>query len=126
MPPVVTILEGSFGKKQRPLQHRGSRSCNNKNLREQTKKKVAKSLAEQLLINKAVHYTAWANLQKPEFAAVASAFKESLASMSIAAWSRVFVLQTKHRAYDQFLTSSEKTPRASAEPRGTSTGEPLV
>lgn len=45
------------------------------------KTKVAKSLAEQWMINKAVHYNAWTTLQKGEFESVATAFKELLESM---------------------------------------------
>jgi hypothetical protein len=43
--------------------------------------KVAKSMAEQWMINKAVHYNEWALLEKKEFSTVVQAFKELLESM---------------------------------------------
>jgi hypothetical protein len=45
------------------------------------KDKIAKSLAEQWMINKAVHYNMWANLEKDEFAVVADAFRAMLKTM---------------------------------------------
>ena len=45
------------------------------------KDKISKSSIEQWMINKAVHYNAWANLQPQEFGAVVSAFKDLLKSM---------------------------------------------
>lgn len=43
--------------------------------------KIAKTNIEQWMINKAVHFNAWATLQKSEFEAVVSAFRELLDSM---------------------------------------------
>lgn len=45
------------------------------------KQKIADTQSEQWMINKAVHYNAWANLQPAEFAAVAAAFQALLKSM---------------------------------------------
>lgn len=45
------------------------------------KDKIGKSRTEQWMINKAVHYNAWASLQPKEFEEVATAFKNLLASM---------------------------------------------
>jgi RecF/RecN/SMC N terminal domain len=45
------------------------------------KDKIAKSLAEQWMINKAVHYNMWENLGKDEFAVVADAFQDMLKTM---------------------------------------------
>lgn len=43
--------------------------------------KIAKTNVEQWMINKAVHYNEWVNLQKSEFEAVVSAFRELLDSI---------------------------------------------
>lgn len=45
------------------------------------KKKIAETQSEQWMINKAVHYNAWENLQPHEFAKVAAAFQTFLKSM---------------------------------------------
>jgi hypothetical protein len=45
------------------------------------KKRIAETQSEQWMINKAVHYNGWANLQPKEFATVASAFQAFLKSM---------------------------------------------
>ncbi|WP_292533633.1 AAA family ATPase [Methylocystis sp.] len=47
----------------------------------EAKQKIADTQSEQWMINKAVHYTAWANLQPKEFASVATAFQVFLKSM---------------------------------------------
>ena len=44
-------------------------------------KKIADTQCEQWMINKAVHYNEWANLQPKEFAAVSAAFQAFLKSM---------------------------------------------
>ena len=44
-------------------------------------KKIAATQSEQWMINKAVHYNDWANLQPKEFVAVAEAFHAFLKSM---------------------------------------------
>jgi len=45
------------------------------------KAKIAKSLSEQWMINKAVHYNEWANLQPKELASLVVAFKDFLESL---------------------------------------------
>ena len=45
------------------------------------KAKAAQSQVEQWMINKAVHYNEWHNLQKAEFEAVVAAFKALLITM---------------------------------------------
>jgi hypothetical protein len=49
-----------------------------------TKEKVAATEFERWMINKALHYNAWENLQKHEFVKVASAFQALLKSMQCA------------------------------------------
>lgn len=50
-------------------------------LQADAKKKIAETQSEQWMINKAVHYNEWANLQAKEFAKVAAAFQTLLKSM---------------------------------------------
>jgi hypothetical protein len=50
-------------------------------LQADAKKKVAETQSEQWMINKAVHYNEWANLQAKEFAKVAAAYQTFLKSM---------------------------------------------
>lgn len=47
----------------------------------EAKKKIAETQSEQWMINKAVHYNQWANLQPNDFAKVAAAFQAFLKSM---------------------------------------------
>jgi hypothetical protein len=53
-------------------------------IQKDTKKRVADTQSENWMINKAVHYNQWANLQPKEFAAVAVAFQAFLKSMQCA------------------------------------------
>lgn len=46
-----------------------------------SKQKIAATQSEQWMINRAVHYNEWANLQAKEFEAVAAAFQAFLKSM---------------------------------------------
>jgi RecF/RecN/SMC N terminal domain len=48
------------------------------------KTKIAKTQTEQWMINKAVHYNEWANLQSKELASLVAAFKELLESLRCA------------------------------------------
>jgi recombinational DNA repair ATPase RecF len=50
-------------------------------LEAEAKQKIADTHSEQWMINKAVHYNAWVNLQPREFSAVAVAFRALLKSM---------------------------------------------
>lgn len=50
-------------------------------LQVESKKRVAATKSEEWMINKAVHYNAWADLQPKEFVAVASSFQELLRLM---------------------------------------------
>ena len=50
-------------------------------LQKDTKQKIADTQSEQWMINKAVHYNQWSNLQPKEFAAVAAAYQTLLKSM---------------------------------------------
>jgi hypothetical protein len=45
------------------------------------KAKIAKTQTEQWMINKAVHYDEWANLQSKELASLIAAFKDLLESL---------------------------------------------
>ena len=45
------------------------------------KQKIAVSMSEQWMINKAVHYNEWANLSAKEFGSVVKAFHKLLKSM---------------------------------------------
>lgn len=47
----------------------------------ESKKRVAATKSEEWMINKAVHYNAWADLQSKEFAAVVSSFQQLLQMM---------------------------------------------
>ncbi|MET4448907.1 hypothetical protein ABIB75_007219 [Bradyrhizobium sp. GM2.2] len=47
----------------------------------ESKKRVAATKSEEWMINKAVHYNAWADLQSKEFAAVVSSFQQLLQLM---------------------------------------------
>lgn len=49
--------------------------------RTEAKQKIAATQSEQWVINKALHYNEWANLQPKDFAAVAAAYQALLASM---------------------------------------------
>lgn len=53
-------------------------------MQKDSKKRVADTQSENWMINKAVHYNQWANLQPKEFAAVAGAFQAFLKSMQCA------------------------------------------
>jgi hypothetical protein len=50
----------------------------------EAKQNIAKTQSEQWMINKAVHYNEWANLQSAEFASLASAYQDFLRSMQCA------------------------------------------
>ncbi|MHC2618228.1 hypothetical protein ACVIW2_000259 [Bradyrhizobium huanghuaihaiense] len=50
-------------------------------LQVESKKRVAATKSEEWMINKAVHYNSWADLQPKEFVAVASSFQELLRLM---------------------------------------------
>ena len=50
-------------------------------LKAEAKEKIAKTQAEQWVINKSVHFNPWTNLQAEEFQTVATAFRELLSSM---------------------------------------------
>jgi hypothetical protein len=45
------------------------------------KQRIAETKSDDWMINKAIHYNAWANLQATEFAVLASAFQALLKSM---------------------------------------------
>jgi hypothetical protein len=53
-------------------------------IQKDAKQKIGDTQSENWMINKAVHYNQWANLQPKEFAAVAAAFQAFLKSMQCA------------------------------------------
>jgi len=81
MPPVVAAWKALLKKAKDTAGSWGQDTTAIEAFEKEAKEKVAKSSAEQWMINKAVHYSSWANLQKKEFEAVAGTFKDLLNSM---------------------------------------------
>jgi hypothetical protein len=84
MPPVVKAWKAHL-----KLAHHAAASWSKdtkaiETLEADAKAKVGRTCAEQWMINKAVHYNEWHNLQPSEFEAVASAFQNFLDSMQCA------------------------------------------
>lgn len=81
MPPVVRAWLEHIDAAEKAAASWGQDTSAIKAFKAETKAKVTKTNTQQWMINKAVHYNAWANLQPHEFKAVADAFRDLLASM---------------------------------------------
>ena len=81
MPPVVRTWKGLIKAAKEAAASWGQDTTTIESLEKDAKERIARSSTEQWMMNKAVHYSAWGNLQKSEFQTVSAAFKDLLRSM---------------------------------------------
>ena len=81
VPAVIAAWKNLLEKTRAATASWGFDTTSTELLKAEAKEKIAKTQAEQWVINKSVHFNPWANLQAEEFRTVATAFRELLSSM---------------------------------------------
>ena len=81
LPPVLTRLKSLMSTAKGATKSWGVEMGPIEAFEKVTSGKIAKTHAEQWMINKALHYNSWANLQPSEFRTVVDAYKDLLATI---------------------------------------------
>lgn len=81
LPPVIRTWKDLGSKAKEACVSFGQDVTKIEEFRKNANQKIAGSMGEQWLLNKAVHFNEWAALEKKDFQAVANAFRELIESM---------------------------------------------
>lgn len=101
-PAVTSAWKERLEEAKRSAQSWGASTKEIEAMQADAKAMIAATNSEQWMINKALHYNEWHNLQAKEFRAVADAFKKLLASMQCSnAPCREFVCVTPARGRER-------------------------